>query len=81
MVLSRAIDWRWFGLKALAHMLALSPAAWLIYRALQDQLGADPIAALTHGTGDWTLRLLLLSLAMTPLRLIFKQSWPIRFRR
>jgi sulfoxide reductase heme-binding subunit YedZ len=62
-------------------MLALSPAAWLIYRALQDQLGADPIAALTHGTGDWTLRLLLLSLAMTPLRLIFKQSWPIRFRR
>ena len=81
MVLSRAIDWRWFGLKALAHMLALLPAAWLIYRALQDQLGADPIAALTHGTGDWTLRLLLLSLAMTPLRLIFKQSWPIRFRR
>jgi sulfoxide reductase heme-binding subunit YedZ len=81
MVLSRAIDWRWFGLKALAHLLALLPAAWLIYRALQDQLGADPIAALTHGTGDWTLRLLLLSLAMTPLRLIFKQSWPIRFRR
>ena len=81
MVLNRAIDWRWFGLKALAHILALLPAAWLIYRALQDQLGADPIAALTHGTGDWTLRLLLLSLAMTPLRLIFKQSWPIRFRR
>ena len=81
MVLSRGIDWRWFGLKALAHILALLPAAWLIYRALQDRLGADPIAALTHGTGDWTLRLLLLSLAMTPLRLLIKKSWPIRFRR
>jgi len=81
MVLSRGIDWRWFGLKALAHILALSPAAWLIYRALQDSLGADPVAALTHSTGDWTLRLLLLGLAMTPLRLIIKQSWPIRFRR
>jgi sulfoxide reductase heme-binding subunit YedZ len=81
MVLSRVVDWRWFGFKAMSHILALLPAAWLIYRALQDQLGADPIAALTHGTGDWTLRLLLLSLAMTPLRLIIKQSWPIRFRR
>ena len=81
MVLSRGIDWRWVGLKALAHILALLPAAWLIYRALQDQLGADPIAALTHGTGDWTLRLLLLGLAMTPLRLVLKHSWPIRFRR
>jgi sulfoxide reductase heme-binding subunit YedZ len=81
MVLSRGIDWRWLGLKVLAHILALLPAAWLMYRALQDRLGADPIAALTHGTGDWTLRLLLLGLAMTPLRLILKQSWPIRFRR
>ena len=81
MVLSRGIDWRWFSLKALAHVMALSPAAWLIYRALQDRLGADPIAALTHGTGDWTLRLLLLSLAMTPLRLLIRKSWPIRFRR
>ena len=81
MVLSRGIDWRWFGSKALAHILALLPAAWLIYRALQDRLGADPIAALTHGTGDWTLRLLLLSLAMTPLRLLIRKSWPIRFRR
>lgn len=81
MVLSRGIDWRWFSLKALAHILALLPAAWLMYRALQDRLGADPIAALTHGTGDWTLRLLLLSLAMTPLRLLIRKSWPIRFRR
>lgn len=80
MVLS-PIDWRWFGLKTLAHALALGPAAWLLARALDNQLGADPVAALTHGTGEWALRWLLLSLAMTPLRLLFKQSWPIRFRR
>jgi sulfoxide reductase heme-binding subunit YedZ len=75
------IDWRWFGLKTLAHVLALAPAAWLLAQALNNELGADPVAALTHGTGEWALRLLLLSLAMTPLRLLLKQSWPIRFRR
>lgn len=80
MVLSR-IDWRWFGLKALVHALALAPAAVLFWRAWHDGLGADPVAALTHGTGEWALRLLLLGLAMTPLRQLTKQSWPIRFRR
>ncbi len=80
MVLSR-IDWRWFGLKALAHALALLPAASLFRRAWHDGLGADPVAALTHGTGDWALRLLLLGLAMTPLRQISGRPWPIRFRR
>jgi methionine sulfoxide reductase heme-binding subunit len=75
------IDWRWFGLKTLAHVLALAPAVWLLAQALNNELGADPVAALTHGTGEWALRLLLLSLAMTPLRLLLKQSWPVRFRR
>ena len=82
MVLSlKRIDWTWFGLKSLVHLLALAPAASLLYRALHNKLGADPIAALTHGTGEWALRLLLLSLAMTPLRKILNKSWPIRFRR
>ena len=81
MVLKRGIDWRWFGLKALAHVLAMLPAAWLIKNALADNLGTDPVAALTHQTGEWALRLLLLCLAMTPLRLLTGQTWPIRFRR
>ena len=80
MVLSR-VDWRWFGLKALAHALALAPAALLVFNALNARLGADPVAALTHQTGEWALRLLLLGLAMTPLRMVLKQAWPIRFRR
>ena len=44
-------------------------------------LGTDPVAAITHTTGDWALRLLLLTLAMTPLRRLTGASWPIRFRR
>lgn len=80
MVLKR-IDWTWFSLKFAAHVLALFPVSLLVYQALNNQLGADPVAELTRGTGEWALRLLLLSLAMTPLRLILKKSWPIRFRR
>jgi sulfoxide reductase heme-binding subunit YedZ len=80
MVLKR-VDWRWFGLKTLAHALALLPAILLIGDALHDRLGADPVAALTHQTGEWALRLLLLGLAMSPLRMLLKAAWPIRFRR
>lgn len=80
MVLKK-IDWRWVGLKTGAHLLALLPL-WLMVRAtLADALGADPVAELTHRTGDWALRFLLLSLAMTPLRRVLDQAWPIRFRR
>lgn len=82
MVLTRrAPDWRWIGLKALAHALALLPLALLVRGALGDTLGADPVAAITHATGDWALRLLLLGLALTPLRRIIGQPWPIRLRR
>jgi sulfoxide reductase heme-binding subunit YedZ len=80
-VLGSRIDWTWVGLKAAAHALALWPLALLVHGAFTDTLGADPVAALTHGTGDWALRLLLLSLAMTPLRRLLGQPWPIRFRR
>jgi methionine sulfoxide reductase heme-binding subunit len=67
--------------KAVAHAAALAPFALLVRDALQDGLGADPVAALTHRTGDWTLRLLLACLAMTPLRRILGAPWPVRFRR
>jgi sulfoxide reductase heme-binding subunit YedZ len=80
MVLKRYV-WIGFSLKTAAHFLALLPICSLIYSAWHEQLGADPVATLTHQTGLWALRLLLLSLSMTPLRLILKKSWPIRFRR
>lgn len=82
MVLARGgVDWRWVGLKAVAHALALLPLAALVRGVIDDSLGADPVAALTHATGEWALRLLLLGLALTPLRRLTGQAWPIRFRR
>lgn len=80
MVLSR-VDWRWVGLKAAAHALALVPLAMLLLAIRAGTLGADPVAELTHATGDWALRLLMLCLALTPLRRLLGQAWPIRFRR
>ena len=50
--------------------LALLPAARLAYGLAADRLGPDPVAELTHETGSWALRLLLASLAITPLRRI-----------
>jgi sulfoxide reductase heme-binding subunit YedZ len=47
---------------------ALLPLANLALRAATDHLGADPVEDITHTTGDWALRLLLASLAITPLR-------------
>lgn len=77
----RGIDWRWVGLKALAHALALLPLALLVRGVVLDSLGADPVAEITHATGTWALRLILLGLALTPLRRFSGQAWPIRFRR
>jgi sulfoxide reductase heme-binding subunit YedZ len=75
------VDARWVAAKALAHAIALLPLALLVHDALGDALGADPVKALTHRTGDWALRLLLACLAMTPLRRLLDRPWPIRFRR
>jgi methionine sulfoxide reductase heme-binding subunit len=68
-------------LRLLVHAAAALPAAWLVFAALSDRLGADPIAALTHETGQWALRLLLLTLAITPLRRFTGWARPVAFRR
>ena len=51
-----------------AIALACGPAIALAGRFAFEGIGADPIKDLTHTTGDWALRLLLVSLAITPLR-------------
>ncbi|WP_290594455.1 protein-methionine-sulfoxide reductase heme-binding subunit MsrQ [Arenimonas sp. SCN 70-307] len=61
--------------------MALWPLAILVLGIANDTLGADPVARITHDTGTWALRLLLLGLALTPLRRFSGQAWPIRFRR
>lgn len=59
----------------------LIPLARLGWKALHDGLGANPIEVITHSTGDWTLILILTTLAITPLRRITRQYWLIGVRR
>jgi sulfoxide reductase heme-binding subunit YedZ len=54
--------------KPLLFAASLLPFAWLLYGAVADRLGANPAEALIRSTGDWTLRFLCLTLAVTPLR-------------
>jgi len=68
-------------LKVVIFTLCLAPLASLIWKAAVANLGANPIEAITHSTGDWTLRFLLVTLAITPLRKLTGQPWLIRFRR
>ena len=69
------------ALKAGVWVACLAPLALLLYRAAGDDLSANPISFVTHWLGDWTLRLLLASLATTPLRILFGLSWPLGLRR
>jgi sulfoxide reductase heme-binding subunit YedZ len=61
--------------------LALVPAMLIVADLLGDRLGANPIEEITHRTGDWTIRLLLGALAVTPLRRLTGWNGVIRFRR
>ncbi len=69
--------------KAAVFALALVPFGWLATGALflPDWLTANPGEFIDRETGRWTLRLLLITLAMTPLRLLTGWSWLLRFRR
>ena len=62
-------------------ILGLLPLAVLVWRIFAEQLGANPAETLIRATGDWTLRGLCLTLAVTPLRV--QMGWPelARFRR
>lgn len=70
---------RWF--KVVVFLACLVPLGRLGWRAYSGNLGANPIEAITHATGDWTLIFLLITLAITPLRKLTNQFWLIRFRR
>ncbi len=67
--------------KPLLFALCLVPAGLLGWQFTADALGANPIEAITRGTGEWTLRLLLITLLMTPLKRITGWYWPVRVRR
>ena len=69
------------GLKVLVWAGCLAPLAYLLWRLWADPLVTNPIDLATRTLGDWTLRLLLLALTMTPLRILFRLSWPVTLRR
>jgi len=69
------------AVKPLLFVLALGPFAYLLHGALTDGLGANPAEALTRGTGDWTLRFVCLTLAVTPLRQLSGWTAVARWRR
>lgn len=71
----------WAALKIIVFLLSLLPFLLLVNDAVNDRLGANPIEALHFGFGDWALRFLGIGLALSPIKTITGQSWPLRFRR
>ena len=71
---------RWV-LKPIVFAAGLVPLSFLIWRALSNDLGANPLTEITHATGDWVLRFIVITLAVTPVRRISGWNGLIRFRR
>lgn len=70
-----------FFLKPAAFMAGLAPAIWLVWAAMSGNLSVNPLSDITNTTGIWTLRLLSITLAITPLRRLTGWHVLIRFRR
>lgn len=77
--MSAILKKRW--MKALVFVLCLTPLFGLGWDGFHDGLGANPIEFVTHFTGNWTIRFLVFTLAITPLRQLMRVADLIRFRR
>ena len=73
--------WRARWVKPVVFVLSLVPLALLVINGFRGALTANPIEYITRWTGDWTMRFLLITLAITPTRRLFSQPDLIRFRR
>jgi methionine sulfoxide reductase heme-binding subunit len=72
---------RWSALKIVAFAAALLPASWIAYQAATGELGARPVTEAIHQAGDWALRFLLITLAITPAQRIFAYPRLVLARR
>jgi methionine sulfoxide reductase heme-binding subunit len=72
---------RIFYTKCLIWAFALIPIIRLVWLGVNDDLTANPVEFVERSTGTWALVFLLLSLSMTPIRLLTKQVWQIQVRR
>lgn len=68
-------------IKAVVFLICLLPALNLALGWYEDALGANPIETITRASGEWTLRFLLITLAVTPLRRYTGMHWLLRLRR
>jgi sulfoxide reductase heme-binding subunit YedZ len=75
-----SIRWQ-SALKPMVFVLASLPFLLLVQSLLMGRLGPNPIDTLTDQTGTLAIRMLLISLTLTPLRWVLKNTWPIRLRR
>jgi len=67
--------------KILLFVVCLSPLFWAGWRAWNQDLTANPIEYITHFTGDWTIRFIIFTLAISPLRKLLSQPQWIKYRR
>ncbi len=67
--------------KPVLFLLCTLPFFVLVYNGFTNNLTANPIKEITHFTGEWALRFLLITLSITPLRKITRKNALIRFRR
>ncbi len=67
--------------KGAVWLLALLPLARLIWLGINEDLGANPIEFIERSTGTWTLVILLMTLSMTPIRLLTGVIWQVQLRR
>ncbi len=79
MTLTRLLTSKWT--KAVVFAIGVLPLASLVWKALHGGLTANPVEFITHATGDWTIRFLIITLTITPLRKISRAPAFIRFRR
>lgn len=68
-------------IKPFIFVVCLLPLVWLVYGALHNKLGVNPVEAMTRNTGDWALYFLLITLTVTPARYFLGLSWLIQYRR
>ena len=61
--------------------LSLLPILIIFYQIIFNQLGPEPVKEITHVTGNWTLRFIIITLAMTPLQKFTKLNFWITYRR
>lgn len=70
-----------FALKPLVFLICLGPLVTLVWKLVQQNLGANPVDVITRSTGKWTLTFLLITLSVTPVRKLAGMPWLIKFRR